>query len=73
MHRRILVPVDGSDTAARGLDEAIALAKAFDASLVLLSIAEAFPVMMDMVSATNSAQGTASTRAAGRSRPIARW
>jgi nucleotide-binding universal stress UspA family protein len=62
MHRRILVPVDGSDTAARGLDEAIALAKAFDASLVLLSVAEAFPVMMEMASATSWEQITNDVR-----------
>ena len=54
MHRRILVPVDGSDTAARGLDEAIVLAKAFDARLVLLSVVESFPVMMELSSATSS-------------------
>ena len=53
MHRRILVPVDGSDTAARGLDEAIVLAKAFDARLVLLSVVESFPVMMELSSATS--------------------
>ncbi len=52
MYRRILVPIDGSDTAARGLQEAIGLAKAFDASLVLLSIVEYYPVMMEMATAT---------------------
>jgi nucleotide-binding universal stress UspA family protein len=52
MYRRILVPIDGSTTAARGLQEAIGLAKAFDASLVLLSVVEFYPVMVDMASAT---------------------
>jgi nucleotide-binding universal stress UspA family protein len=52
MYRRILVPIDGSTTAERGLQEAIGLAKTFDASLVLLSIVEYYPVMMEMASAT---------------------
>lgn len=52
MYRRILVPIDGSDTAQRGLQEALGLAKAFDASLVLLSVVEYYPVMMEMATAT---------------------
>jgi nucleotide-binding universal stress UspA family protein len=52
MYRRILVPLDGSDTAERGLQEALGLAKAFDASLVLLSVIEYYPVMVEMASAT---------------------
>lgn len=36
MYRKILVPVDGSRTSARGLDEAIKLAKGQKATLVLL-------------------------------------
>lgn len=51
-YRRILVPIDGSDTADRGLHEAIGLAKAFDSSLVLLSVIEYYPVMLDMATAT---------------------
>jgi nucleotide-binding universal stress UspA family protein len=52
MYKRILVPLDGSDTAERGLAEAIGLAKAFDASLVLLSVLEYYPMMMEMASTT---------------------
>jgi nucleotide-binding universal stress UspA family protein len=51
-YRRILVPIDGSDTAERGLQEALGLAKAFDSSLVLLSVVEYYPVMMEMATAT---------------------
>ena len=36
MYRKILVPIDGSRTSARGLDEAIKLAKGQKATLVLL-------------------------------------
>lgn len=35
MYRRILVPIDGSRTSARGLDEAIKLAKGCNATLVI--------------------------------------
>lgn len=52
MYRRILVPIDGSATAERGLTEAIGLAKAFDASLVLLSVVEYYPMMIEMATAT---------------------
>jgi nucleotide-binding universal stress UspA family protein len=52
MYRRILVPIDGSDTAERGLQEALKLATLCDASLVLLSVVEYYPVMMEMATAT---------------------
>jgi nucleotide-binding universal stress UspA family protein len=52
MYRRILVPLDGSGTAERGLQEALGLAKAFDSSLVLLHVIEYYPVMMEMATAT---------------------
>jgi nucleotide-binding universal stress UspA family protein len=40
MYSRILVPVDGSDTAKRGLEEAILLAKALDSSLRLVHVVD---------------------------------
>jgi nucleotide-binding universal stress UspA family protein len=40
MYKRILVPVDGSRTSARGLEEAIKLAKSQKASLVVLHIVD---------------------------------
>ncbi len=52
LYRRILVPIDGSDTAQRGLQEALSLAKLCDASLVLLSVVEYYPMMMEMATAT---------------------
>jgi nucleotide-binding universal stress UspA family protein len=52
MYRRILVPIDGSDTAERGLQEALKLATLCDASLVLLTVVEYYPVMMEMATAT---------------------
>ena len=38
MYKRILVAVDGSPTSLRGLDEAINLARAFDAELLLVHV-----------------------------------
>ena len=40
MYQRILVPVDGSATAAKGLDEAIRLAKITGASLELVNVVD---------------------------------
>jgi nucleotide-binding universal stress UspA family protein len=48
MYKRILVPIDGSDTARRGLQEAIALAAEQKATLRLLNVTNDFPVMLDM-------------------------
>ncbi len=48
MARRFLVPVDGSPTAQRGLEEALRLARPLDASLVLLHVVEVYPMMMEM-------------------------
>jgi nucleotide-binding universal stress UspA family protein len=45
MYRRILVPIDGSGTAARGLDEAIALAKDQHARLRFVHVVEEYSVI----------------------------
>jgi nucleotide-binding universal stress UspA family protein len=41
MYSRILVPIDGSSTAQRGLDEAIALAQRLGSALHLLNVVDA--------------------------------
>lgn len=51
MYDRILVPLDGSPTAAAGLGEALKLARAMGSTLVLLHVIEDFPVAMEMASA----------------------
>jgi nucleotide-binding universal stress UspA family protein len=66
MYRRILVPLDGSATAQRGLQEAVGLAKACDASLVLLHVVEAYPMMMEMATTTTWEQVTSDLRAHGQ-------
>jgi nucleotide-binding universal stress UspA family protein len=45
MYRRILCPIDGSETARRGLNEAIGLAKQQHARLRILNIIEEVPAM----------------------------
>jgi len=51
MYKRILVPIDGSDTAARGLAEAITLARDLKATLRLLNLTSDFVLMVEMSSA----------------------
>lgn len=53
MYKRILVPIDGSDTARRGLKEAIALATEQKATLRLLHVTSDFPVMLEMANTLN--------------------
>jgi nucleotide-binding universal stress UspA family protein len=48
MYERILVPVDGSATAQRGLEEAMALAGRLGSSLRLLHVVDARLLMMDV-------------------------
>lgn len=52
MYQRILVPIDGSATAARGLQEALSLARTCRASVVLLHVLEYSPVMLEMATST---------------------
>jgi nucleotide-binding universal stress UspA family protein len=47
MYQRILVPVDGSETAKRGLEEAIRLSKALGASLRLVHIVDDTPLALN--------------------------
>ena len=48
MYKRILVPIDGSDTAGHGLNQAIALATGQKATLCLLHVTNDFPFMSEM-------------------------
>jgi hypothetical protein len=53
MYKRILVPIDGSATATRGLQEAIGLAADLKAELILLHVIDDFPLLVEMASAIN--------------------
>ncbi len=48
MYSRILVPIDGSATSRRGLDEAIALARRLGSSLQLLNVIDARMLIGDV-------------------------
>jgi nucleotide-binding universal stress UspA family protein len=50
MYQRILVPLDGSPTAERGLREAIALAARLGAGLHLVHVLDAYPLLVEMAS-----------------------
>ena len=43
MFKKILVPVDGSDTAIAAISRAVALARAFDASVTAVSVIDPYP------------------------------
>ena len=45
MFDQILVPVDGSPTSLRAIDKAIALAKAFQSKVSVISIVDPYPLM----------------------------
>jgi nucleotide-binding universal stress UspA family protein len=47
MYERILVPIDGSPTARRGLEEAIALASRLGSTLHLLHVVDARPLIAE--------------------------
>ena len=48
MYDRIMVPIDGSETAQRGLEESIELASRLKSTLVVLNITSDFPIMVEM-------------------------
>jgi nucleotide-binding universal stress UspA family protein len=48
MYRKILVPLDGSATSARGLEEATGLARVTGATLVLLHVIDTYPLAVEM-------------------------
>lgn len=53
MYQRILVPIDGSPTAERGLQEAISMARGSDARLLVLHVVDDYQMVVDMSSAAS--------------------
>lgn len=51
MYQRILVPLDGSATAERGMREAIALAASLKAQLIFLHVVDDYSMLVEMSSA----------------------
>ena len=66
MYKRILVPIDGSETSQRGLREAIALAKMLGAKLHLMHVISDYAVMVEMSSAIDFANSRAGMHQHGR-------
>ena len=56
MYKRILVPIDGSDTGQRGLKEAITLAVEQKAVLCLVHVTSDYPLTGEMVGAIDLSQ-----------------
>lgn len=65
MYKRILVPVDGSPASARGLDEAIKLAKSQGAEMLLLHVVDEWKVAAGDIAAVNLDAGAKRLREAG--------
>lgn len=53
MYRNILVPIEGSDTAQRGLDEAIALAKSLRSRIRLLHVIDESQLLSPLAMGTS--------------------
>ena len=66
MYHRILVPLDGSPTADAGLRNAIGLAAAIKAKLVLLHVIDDFALLVEMASVTSSETMREALRQYGR-------
>jgi nucleotide-binding universal stress UspA family protein len=66
MYKRILVPLDGSDTAERGLTEALGLARSLGASLQLLHVVVDLNWMVDPMLLTAPADLRAELRGFGQ-------
>lgn len=66
VYERILVPLDGSATAERGLQEAIRLAGERPSKLVLLHVIDDFPMLMEMAAVSNFEAGLQKSRELGQ-------
>jgi nucleotide-binding universal stress UspA family protein len=65
MYSRILVPVDGSPPSECGLREALRIAIATRAKVVVLNVVNEFPILMDPVALASYSQLLAALRSAG--------
>jgi nucleotide-binding universal stress UspA family protein len=66
LYRRILVPVDGSTTSLKGLKEALRLARAMKAKLVLLHVLDEFYIAASPELATSYDEVVGALRDGGR-------
>lgn len=61
MYRHILAPTDGSDLAKRGVDHALALAKAIGARVTVITVTERLPVYPEGLGLANPISGATVT------------
>lgn len=66
MYAKILVPLDGSPTAERGFEEAVALARALNSALVVMHVIDTVPVTYEMVTITTWQEVAAAMRKHGQ-------
>jgi nucleotide-binding universal stress UspA family protein len=66
MYKKILVPLDGSPTAARGFEEAVGLARVTGASLQLLHVVDTYPFALEMATASTWQQIVDGMKEAGQ-------
>jgi nucleotide-binding universal stress UspA family protein len=66
MYSKILVPVDGSPTSAKGLQEAIKLAKALGSRLRLVHVVDELIIDYSGLGATNYYSGSKALHTRGR-------
>ena len=66
MYKKILVPLDGSPTAARGFEEAVGLARVTGASLRLLHVVDTYPFALEMATASTWQQIVDGMKEAGQ-------
>ena len=72
MYKRILVPVDGSNTSRRGLKAAVGLAKAQRAKLVIVNVVDAVPIFATLEGAAAYDPGMLEALRAGGKRILAK-
>lgn len=66
VYEHILVPLDGSPTAERGLQEAIRLAGELGSKLLLLHVIDDFPMLMEMSAISSFEAGMQKSRELGQ-------
>ncbi|EJL80419.1 universal stress protein UspA-like protein [Variovorax sp. CF313] len=67
VYKHILVPLDGSPTADRGLQEAVRLARELKSKLRLLHVIDDFPMLMEMSAISSFEAGLQRMREYGES------
>jgi nucleotide-binding universal stress UspA family protein len=65
MYGRILVPIDGSETSSRGIDEAIRLARQLNSGVRLIHVIDPLALVSEAASSINAGQRIGAARVRG--------